>query len=203
MIISVKTLRRLIGILAMLFPFMLMIGGAFSGTGVQTSLSAYYWTTAGILFSGFIMTFGIILSVYNGYDKADRAITAIASGMMFLVALFPCKGGTFYLFQFIPPAATAIVHFVAAGVGFSLMGVMSFYQFTKGGSGPAKIRRNRLYRACGVVIFSSITVGLVVNIIPALSGWANASRFWFAVESLIPIAFGLSWFVKSGAIFQD
>lgn len=205
--LSINGLRKLIGALAVLFPIMLILGGLMSGTPVQESLSAYHWTTVREIFTGFIVTFAIILAIYNGYDKWDRLITALASVMMFLVAFFPMQGPTYYLFQFIPRNIVSVIHYVSAGGAFTLMAVMSLYQFTKTGNimPPTflKLRRNLVYRICGYAIIVSIAGMLLVELVPGLKTATYSFRLWYIIESICPIAFGFSWFVKGGGIWRD
>ena len=73
-IISHLTLRKAIGILAIAFPFLLIIGGMFGGNSLLSSLSAYYWSNASVLFTGMLITFGVFLLSYKGYDKQDNII---------------------------------------------------------------------------------------------------------------------------------
>lgn len=205
--ISYLTLRRAIGILAILFPFILIVAGLFDGPSFETSISAYYWTNAGVLFSGMLLTFSIFLFSYKGYDLADDIITNIGAFGMLTVALFPCEGGSVYLFQFIPPGATAVIHYVAAGVTFSALGVMSFVQFPKSDypatSKTKKAKRNRIYRACGITIFATLALAAVVQVIPGGRSVTDPVRLWYWLESIILWAFGVGWLVKGETILKD
>ena len=198
-ILSYLTLRKVIGILAIAFPFLLIIGGFMGGlTGIELSLSAYYWTTANILFVSMLITFGIFLLSYNGYDKKDMILTTVAGLAMLLVAIFPMVGGTNYLFAFISSSVTNAIHYVMATITFTLLGIMSFFQFTKTGENEttvAKEKRNKVYKICGIIIFASI-LGMVVTLFLPFN-------LTFILESIILWAFGVSWLVKGEAILKD
>jgi len=57
-----------------------------------------------------------------------------------------------------------------------------------------KRQRNRLFRACGLVIAASIVLVLVSNAVDPPSEWHTL--LW--LEMICVVAFGVSWLVKSG-----
>ena len=144
-----------------------------------------------------LVTFGIFLLSYNGYDKKDQILTTVAGLAMLLVAVFPMWGGSSYLFAFISSNATGYLHFIFAGITFTSLGVMSYFQFTKtnGDMVPAKIKRNKVYRVCGIVIFAAIAGMIATAFLPF--------NLTFILESIVLWAFGVSWLVKGEAILKD
>lgn len=206
LVISYLTLRKAVGIIALAFPIMLIVGALFAGfTPMQPSLSQYYWTTSGVLFVSFLITFGIFLLSYTGYDKTDEVVTSIAGVAMILVALFPCEGGTDYLFAFLSPTLTGAIHYASAIIAFISLGFMSYFQFTKSGGQMtnAKRKRNAAYRICGVVIAASILFMAPVRIIPGVFEATNVVRLFFWLESLVVWAFGVSWLIKGETLLKD
>ena len=205
--ISFLTMRKAIGFIAMVFPFALIFGAMFGGyVPMQDSISAYYWTTSNIIFVSMLVTFGIFLLSYNGYDKRDKWITSIAGVSMLLVAFFPCEGSPVpdYLFMFLPVKASAIIHYTAAISTFSLMGVMSLFQFTQGSSDTKqKKKRNLIYKISGITIFATIALMVVIQFIPHGREVTDVIRLWYWLESIILWAFGVSWLVKGEAILKD
>lgn len=203
-VISYLTLRRCIGILAMLFPVLLIVSGGFP---MQESLSAYYWTTAGDLFVGFLVTIGIFLLSYRGHDLQDDIISGTAGAAYLCVALFPCEGSPVpdYLFMFLSVKATAIIHYITAVIAFGAMGTMSLFQFTKGLSAenPQKVKRNRVYRTCGYIIYASLVVGAILQFIPGARAATDIVRLWYWLESVMVWAFGVSWLVKGETLWRD
>src|SRR4026208_1416904 len=72
LIISYLTLRKAIGILGFLWPFVLALGAMFLfHTGLQRSISAYYHTSMAGVFVGTLWAIGFFLSSYNGYDDGS------------------------------------------------------------------------------------------------------------------------------------
>lgn len=206
LVISYLTMRKAIGILAFALPFMLIFGALMSGWApMQTSFSAYYWTTANPIFVGMLVTMGVFLLSYNGYDKRDRLITSISGVAIILVALFPCEGGDSFLFGFLGSVGNNIVHYISALITFASLGVMSYFQFTLGGKNPtpAKLKRNKIYRACGLTIFGAIVVIAIVTLIPGAREFTDSFRLFFWLEAVIVWAFGLSWLVKGETLLKD
>lgn len=195
--ISYLTLRKVIGILALAFPFILIIGGWLGGTPIQSSFSAYYWTNATVLFTGMLVTFGVFLLSYNGYDKGDRIITSIAGIAMILVALFPMVGGTNYLLTFIPGGVVGILHIIFSATTFASLGIMSYFQFTKSGNKmtKAKKKRNIVYKTCGIVIFVSLILLAVFALVPFDPT--------IILEAAILWSFGVAWLIKGETLLKD
>jgi hypothetical protein len=186
MVMSYRTMRKVIGILAILMPFILVVGDQFSGwTPIRQSFSAYYWSNAGVLFTGMLITFGIFLITYHGYDFVDNLITTSAGIAMILTALFPMEGGSTYLFGFISSEVTGNLHYTFAASTFILLGVMSLVQFSKG----LNDTKNLIHRGCGGII-------LIMVVSMFLAKMTGDSSAVFFPESIIVWAFGISWLVK-------
>jgi hypothetical protein len=67
LIITYLTLRKLIGILGVTLPFILFLGGLLIfQTGIQSSVSSYYYTGMRDLFVGTICVIGFFLLIYKG-----------------------------------------------------------------------------------------------------------------------------------------
>ncbi|MFW6225903.1 MAG: hypothetical protein ACOC3V_02990 [bacterium] len=202
LVFSQITLRRLIGILAIMFPFLLILGTWTGGVvPLLGSLSAHYWSSSIVIFVGMLITFGIFLITYKGYDKIDEIITTISGIAMICIAIFPALGGDVYLFLFIPPLITHILHTIFAIIAFSFLGIMSFFQFTKhqGEMSKNKKKRNIIYRICGIIIFASILLMIPTQIFDIL----NIVRLFFWLESIVVWAFGISWLVKGKGLLVD
>jgi hypothetical protein len=64
---------------------------------------------------------------------------------------------------------------------------------------PQKIRRNRIYRVCAVVMGLSLALGLTLHYVPAFTPFHPL--LWG--ETLACEAFGVAWFVKGASILKD
>jgi hypothetical protein len=105
------------------------------------------------------------------------------------------------------------VHLAAAALLFLILGYVSFALFTRTDPSGAKaatkekLRRNRIYRVCGIVIWLSLAAygiyALAAWISPAAAGvvWLDHWRwFLFAVEATCLVAFGFSWLLKGDGV---
>lgn len=193
-------LRKSLGILALIFPFALLLASFLDGTtNMLPTLSDSYWTNAHGLFIGMLIVVGVFLLSYRGYDKTDNVITEIAGIGLILTALIPMEGGTNYLLFFLPEVISNILHHAFAIISFTLLGVMSFTQFVKGQMNANKKKRNKIYKACGLLIF--ICVGLMIP--TKLIIGTHTTPIFFILESIVVIAFGISWLVKGQTLFKD
>lgn len=202
---SYKNLRRAIGVIALVFPFILILFRIMDGPWTETSISAMYWTNSGVLFSALLIMLSTFLFSYSGYDKTDKVLTSVSAVALLFVVLFPCEGGTKYLIPFIGPPATRVLHYISAGVTFSMLGIMSLFQFTKYSYSKTenKVKRNLVYRVCGIVIFASIVAMLLVELIPSVRTFTDGIKLFYWLESLVVIAFGFSWLTKGEFILKD
>lgn len=209
-IISYKVLRRFIGILGMALPVVLIAGGFLQkGNGIQGSLSSYYHTNMQDVFVGILWAVGIFLISYKGYDPLDNWITNLSGLFAIGVALFPTTAGPgnsnlLGVFQ-LKPHISGTLHLVWAFLFFFLLAFNAFFLFTKTGDttpGPQKIKRNRVYRICGVLIMMSLA-GIMVYMLflqkTVLRNWAPV----LILEILALWAFGFSWLVKGETLFKD
>jgi hypothetical protein len=106
--------------------------------------------------------------------------------------------------------AFGYVHLGAAALLFISLGWVSFFWFTKSVPiGPRrieKVRRNRIYRACGIAIWSSLGLygafQLALNM--SRAPWLLALSAWpvlFWVETVCLFAFGFSWLLKGDGVY--
>ena len=70
--LSYLVLRRIIGLLGFLFPFVLSLGALILfQTGIQSSISSYYHTGMGDVFVGILCVIGVFLFSYKGFDNTS------------------------------------------------------------------------------------------------------------------------------------
>ncbi|MEE8412914.1 MAG: hypothetical protein V3R96_00015 [Dehalococcoidales bacterium] len=203
LLISFFNLRRVIGIVGMALPLVLLLGNLFFGThGVQSSISAYYYTGMRNIFVGAICTIAVFLLSYRGYEK-DYRWTYIAGFFAILVALFPTKPDIPELtFQ---QNLIGNLHLVFATIFFSSLAGICFWLFTKtdvskeelsDDSHKGKRARNLVYKTCGGVIVASILLIVAVSQLPDGAPVMQIKPV-FILEFLALLAFGFSWITKS------
>ncbi|HVN59143.1 MAG TPA: hypothetical protein VMT63_12665 [Bacteroidales bacterium] len=203
MVRSYMSLRKAVGWIGILLPFVLMIGliALFRGCGTLDSISLYYYSRMRNVLVGALCGIGFFLFFYRGYDNWkktnwDEWITNIGGVLAIAIAFCPTtECGKLDL--------KGIFHFIFAAVFFILLACYSIFVFTRstGKMSRQKKVRNKIYVACGIVmILSMIAIGVYVMFIESESRKYPVT-FWS--ETIALAAFGLSWLTKGGTISPD
>lgn len=218
-ITSGYTLRKIVGVLGISLPVILYFF-VFVDTGHGSpleSLSHYYFTRAGTVFSATLSILGLFLIVYKGKEKVDFVVSLVAGLFVFCIVLFPtgnlanacCDVEKTYAVTFLKTSSLRVTfHYISAGIFLLSLAYMSLFLFTKSNHKPSKRTphkhlRNKIYHVCGVIMIAAILVILAGhgNIIPDEIYTSNHLTFW--MESLAVEAFGFSWLVKGEGLFKD
>lgn len=202
LVISYLSLRKAIGFIGLLLPVVLALGNVlFGSAGLETSISLYYYTDMGKVFVGSLCAIGTFLGSYRGFDRRDRIAGKLGGLFAVAVALFPTNP------KEIPTATWAsITHFTAATLLFLTLAYFSLVLFRKTDPTkpptPQKLKRNRVYTACGYLILAAIA-GVGISFMVRESPFFDLYKpvFWF--ESLAVVSFGVSWLTKGEAILKD
>ena len=206
LVFSYLALRKAIGILGVALPFALCLGALiFYRTGIQSSLSSYYYTGMRDVFVGALWAIGFFLLSYEGYGRADDIAGNLGCVFAVIITLFPTTPD-------ISPSPEAVwigrVHLTSAALFFLTLIYFSLFLFTK--SDPSrqptrrKLQRNRVYRGCAYTMAICIVLIAIYYILPN----KEASPFKgydpvFWLETIAIVAFGISWLVKGEAILKD
>ncbi len=182
----------LIGMIGVLLPLLVFIGNLIS-SGLQPlrySISHYHGTGIGSdIFVGLLFALGFCLFLYEGYVLTDKISAKIAGIFALGVAIFP-TGTENILFN--------NLHYVFISLLFIVFAFFSIFLFTKSSSGKMtrlKLIRNKIYRACGIIMLICITaISVSTFLIPELN---KKYHFVFWFETLMFNSFGISWIVKS------
>jgi hypothetical protein len=203
LLISFLHTRRALGIVAMALPIVLLLGNLLFGDhGIQSSISAYYYTGMRNIFVGALCAIAVFLLSYRGYER-DYRWTYIAGFFVLLVALFPTTPDILS-----PTPQDKLIgnlHFVFAAISFSALAGICFWVFTKtdlseeelnDDSQKGKRSRNRVYRACGWVIVACILLIAIVSLLLTSTPVMQIKPV-FLLEFFALLAFGFSWILKS------
>ena len=204
LVISYLGLRRAVGIIGTSLPFVLVAGKwLLDGGGLQSSMSAYYYTSMRDVFVGGLCAIGVFLLSYRGYERADDLAGNLACVFAVGLALFPTS----------PPvgvsatqALVGFAHLMFASAYFFTLAYFSLVLFRK--TNPVKKMterkklRNVVYTACGYTILACIGL-LVVNVAFLKYSALQAIDPIFWLESAAVLAFGISWLTKGEAILAD
>jgi hypothetical protein len=148
--ITYMALRRSLGTIAILLPFVLIIGDSFvfladqqdPGWRVLTSISAYYHTGMGDILVGSLCAIGIFLIAYSGHDWIDNRITDLAGLGALGVAMLPTQltcgcdvqlilASSACPMKFEVPSLVNNLHFLSAETLLGSTAIISIFLFTK------------------------------------------------------------------------
>jgi hypothetical protein len=205
LVISYVTLRRAIGVLGLLFPFLVSLGALLIfGTGLQESISAYYYTGTRDVFVGSLWAIGFFLFSYRGYEIQDRIAGKLAWAFALGVALFPtspdCQGCSY-------SHVASFLHGVFAAALFLTLSYFSLVLFTKTDPSrpptPQKLQRNMVYRICGWIMLVCIALILIIKFNDAITSAIGKYDPVFYLETITILSFGVSWLIKGEVILAD
>ena len=230
-VIHLKTLREAIGFIAVGLPFALAIGenirdwllpnaASTNRALIEGSISAYFHTGMREVFVGSLCAIAVFLVCYKGYQRRDNLAANIAGVCALLVAVFPTReqpreagdtgvpvidSATLFSSANAPdPAYVSWVHFTSAVIFFATLAYMSLFLFTistKPSQTPEKLRRNKVYRFCGITILVCIIVIAIGKFF--LSDAVSRTSYVFVFESIAVITFGFSWLTKAEVFLGD
>jgi len=204
--LSYLSLRKLIGYLGLFLPFIVWA----MAWKYDSSISHYFYTRAGVVFTSVLTLCGAFLISYRGYAReeeqlSDNVITWIGGILIIIVALVPtmygdvedCHCGN------IPTCHCSkiwgAIHFGSAVLFFVSMGYLSVFRFTRGDKpfSTKKIRRNKIYLVCGLAMWLILAfAGIMLLFFKEATG----VHFIFWVEVALLVFFGISWLVKGKAL---
>ena len=197
---SYLALRNTVGWIGLLLPFALMFGVffIFKGNIIQESISHYYYTDMRNVFVGALCGVALFMFFYSGYDKVDNWAGHMAGFFALVVAWFPTT-------EIGPSTWVGKIHFAAAALFFLTLTFFSLFLFTKTKKDstptPQKLKRNRIYRICGVIMLVClIAIFVYKNFIQTAD---SKSPFVFLAETVALVAFGISWLTKGETIYPD
>ncbi|MCZ2458445.1 MAG: hypothetical protein LC128_02370 [Chitinophagales bacterium] len=230
-LISYHSLRQLIGILGILLPFLCWAINTFvnhiglldnpwfvdknqtavyvAGPDLKPSISHFYYTVSGPLFTGILITVSVFLFCYTGYPKneeedrwawlTDKKITAFAACCALGIVIFPTDSAqkiTDNIYIFVSSGKIGRLHLTFAVLFFLSMAVMSIINFRRHpGKKLLSDEKGKLYLICGWGIIGCILLLSVYNFSPSGSKWLWG-KFVYIMEVVMLIFFGIAWLTK-------
>lgn len=212
LVISFYRVRQALGVMGLLLPVLLIIGGWMSLGGVEPSISDYYHTVLRDVFVGVMTAIAMFLIAYPGHQRqageyvSDDRLTTIAGIAALGVAFFPNEN-RFRLEVLQSPAQqilghkyAAIGHYTCAILFLTLLAVLCLRKFSR----SAKPARRRIYRTCGWTILL-MTIGVIVASYFKINGPVGPQAFvndymivlW--LEAVAVWAFAIAWLTKGRA----
>ncbi|NOT36648.1 MAG: hypothetical protein HOP11_04665 [Saprospiraceae bacterium] len=190
-VISYLKLRFGIGLIGVMFPFMLFISNIIGGGGLifEDSISDYYDNNvAGDIFVGILFALGFFLSSYRGESNQESILATIAAFFAIATALLPTTSMLSWV---------STSHWVSASLLFFIFIYFAFMFYKK----ESKVLRKRMYLVCAIVMFLSMVFVFL--------GWIIGDDYniryktTFIGEAVALIAFGVSWIIKTEVALSD
>jgi len=209
-IINYRRIRKVIGYLGFSLPIILVLFSLlpFYKTGIQNSISQYYFSDFREILTGILCAVSLFLISYKGTRnpnllKNDSLLTNIAGIMALLVAFFPTNAETCEekMYTIAPWCQNwmGTLHYIFAAIFFLIIANISISVFTIGQANNKDIpvsalNENYIYKTCGYTMIGClimIPLSDLLNLFPAST---------LVFESLALIAFGISWLIKGRAL---
>lgn len=230
-------MRKAIGWIAILLPFALILGDYtisrldllnnkwFVKTGecyhvftyaspFKASISHYYYSSVGEIFTGALGTVALFLFCYKGhplrkseFGLSDRAMSNLAAFFALGIVAFPtttkhCITDNSRVFT--SSFNTGIIHFTFAGLFFITLAFISIFNFrrTKKVSEFGTKPSHNLYKYCGIIMLTCVFLILIYRFFLRYKyNWLDGIYPILILETIALLAFGVSWLTK-GRIYR-
>jgi hypothetical protein len=192
-------LRKAIGVLALLLPTIVVLGkwSLDRQWALEGSISLFYYTHSRNFFVGILCALAVFFLSYEhgatGKFKADNYWSGFASAMALGVAFLPTMRT---LQATSAERVVGVLHLVCAGALFVILGVFAihFFRMSDGPVTQEKVKRNKVYLACGSIIFACLGAVVASEIFKPPAEW----NVLFFLETVMVWAFAVSWLIKGG-----
>jgi hypothetical protein len=194
--LSYRNMRAIIGYVGLTLPVVLLLAGAVDGH-IESSLSAYYYTKVGNVFTGALCVIGIFLLAYRLTSWAiDNIATTLAGISALGVAFFHAAPKNATLSQL----RLADVHLTCAAALFILLGAISLFIFPRDVLPNQRWRAN-WYMALGALIWLSIILMPTLNWLAG--SFYDGNHVFFILETVCVMAFSVSFILKGHGQTSD
>jgi magnesium-transporting ATPase (P-type) len=230
LIISYLTIRKAIGWLGLLLPFMLLIGNytvnkldilnssffikdcngaAYAASGsFKASISHYYYSTVGELFTGVLCAVALFMFCYKGHKLrkgekglSDSALANLCGAFALGVVVFPTGSSciTDNMRIFLSSDNTGYIHFTMAALFFISLSVMSMVNFRRTDDivSFGKGKNHKTFLVCGIAMLVCLVLVFIYSMwIDGKYAWLDRLHPVFCLEAIALIFFGISWLIK-------
>jgi hypothetical protein len=187
--LSYRNMRAIIGYVGLALPGVLLLAGVVDGH-IESSLSAYYYTKVGNVFTGALCVIGTFLLAYRLTSWAiDNIATTLAGVSALGVAFFHAAPKNATLSQL----RLADVHLICATALFILLGAISLFIFPRDIL-PSQRWRANCYMALGALMWLSII--LMPTLSSLVGSFYDSNHIFFILEAVCVIAFAISFTLK-------
>ncbi len=235
-VISYYAIRQLIGILGLLLPFLCWAINGFvnhfdllndprfvdlsqsaayhPGLNLKSSISHFYYTTAGPLFTGILVTVAVFLFCYNGHplkkndDRfawlTDKRLTVFAAICALGIVIFPTGSEekiTDNIHIYVSSKGAGNVHFIFAALFFLSIAILSIINFRRQpGKKVLRGSKGTLFLICGWGMITCLLLLFVYSIVPYRFVHWLPYYFVYLMEVIMLLLFATAWLVKGKSI---
>jgi len=234
LIISYLKIRKIIGWLGLLLPFILLIGNYTvnkldilnnnffiktscslpyqADNSFKSSISHYYYSTVGELFTGVLCAVALFMFCYKGHKLrkgekglSDNALSNLAGIFALGVVLFPTGYGADdacirdNVRSFLSSTNTGYIHFTMAALFFVSLSVMSMVNFRRTADKVSfgKGEHDNTYLVCGIAMLACLALIFIYSMwVEGKIGWLDRIHPVYCLEAIALIFFGISWLLK-------
>jgi len=233
LVVSYLTMRKAIGWLGMLLPFVLLIGnGCINGLDIlnserwiykqapcyvkytadplyKSSISHYYYSTVGELFTGTLCAVALFMFCYKGHPKrhgewgpSEGHMTNLAAFFALGVVIFPTSSDgciSDNIRTYLSTSFTGYIHFTFAALFFIALALLSMVYFRRSEQLQdfGKGKNDNFYLGCGITMLVCLTIIFIyAKFVEGRIEWLDKFPIIFIFEAVALIAFGLSWLTK-------
>lgn len=238
-VIAYHKIRLSIGFIGIFLPFALWIGNTFINTSnilnntnwieftgqykpqanLKFSISHFYYSTVGEIFTGSLSAVALFLICYRGYPRpkygkycfipGDNFMANMAALFALLVVIFPTSSEQISdnMRSYVSSENAGYIHYAAASLFFLTLAIFSFVNFrrSKRPEDFGKMKSHPIYKYCGIVMLSCMFILLLIFILDNKNidvSWSETYNITFWFETIMLLAFGISWVVK-GKVDQE
>jgi len=209
-VVSYLTLRQMIGWVGFFMPIAVRTGAyLFEGVSTTASISAYYYTGMRDIFVSTLVLVGALLTCYRAPSWVDNLINIVCGISAIGIGLFPMDPAwAAEIVQRFPEVTSEKCylghglfgyHFIFVGTFFALSFYLVYFRFsafTPANPTRKKLKRNKIYKVCGIVMLVSF---LCIGYLAVTR--KGASIFW--PETVAVVAFAAAWLIKGQTILKD
>ena len=196
-----NNLRKLIGLIGILMPCALLAYTLLDPECniVLKSISAYYHSKAGHIFSACSLVIGVVIWNTIKYPE-DKWLYRLAAVLAIIIGFVPnCQDGSIGGCIIRQNKIDWInwIHLGSAIIFFVLLSYLVYFRFTKSEDAEisyAKQNRNRVFRICGIVMM--VTMVLIAISATIMKGKWDSLRPIFVGETIMLFAFSYAWLIK-------
>jgi hypothetical protein len=182
-------LRRAVGLIGILLPFVLMLGNylIFKGPIVLRSISRYYHSDMRNVFVAALCAVALFMFFYSGYGRRERWAGILAGSLTLGVVFFPTTLAG-------PTDLIGGLHYACAGLLFLLLAWISLFHFPRKRPGVVKQVTDVVQVICGVLMIACVAAIGLYYAFYRVEG--RDTCFVFVAETVALVAFGTSWLTE-------